>query len=386
MSAIWHKGEHGWALLQPIGFPDEATLHRLVADAPQVLPLAGAPRVIVLGSEVGIGSGSADLLAIEPSGRLVIIEVKLTKNSEARRAVVAQILTYAAFLKGTTRAELEQDMLAGHLAKLGVGSLFDAVDQGTQDGSLDPDAFHAGVEQSLASGSFRLVLVLDAAPPELVRLVGYLESVAPELTIDLVTASHYSAGGQPVLVPQRVEPERVALEAKAKAPALTAGAKDYYAKDGGKDFLETVRSLPEPSQAAPMALYQWAKTLEADGLATLWGFHGKKFVTLLPYPVGHESGLVTLVTNGEIWTWRSVFEKRAPNHIAAVEAAIGGPLKQGGTIATATRQFLDAVRSAYVESRERALGTSTPSSSAIGDESDDEELDVAADRVDAPEA
>jgi RecB family endonuclease NucS len=117
MTAIWQQGEQGWGLLEPVGFEDEAALHALVADAPQVLPLSGTPRVVVLGSEVRIGSGTADLLAIEPSGRRVIIEVKLAKNAEARRAVVAQILTYAAYLRGTSRESFEQDVVAGHLAK-----------------------------------------------------------------------------------------------------------------------------------------------------------------------------------------------------------------------------------------------------------------------------
>ena len=33
MTAIWHEGVNGWVLLRPVGFPDEATLHLLVAEA-----------------------------------------------------------------------------------------------------------------------------------------------------------------------------------------------------------------------------------------------------------------------------------------------------------------------------------------------------------------
>src|SRR5437763_1838734 len=45
------------------------------------------PRLIVVGREVQLGSGRADLIAIEPSGRIAIIEIKLAWNAEARRAV-----------------------------------------------------------------------------------------------------------------------------------------------------------------------------------------------------------------------------------------------------------------------------------------------------------
>src|SRR5947208_11899103 len=96
MTAIWRNDGSGWRALRPTGFPDEAALHRLVEEAPQMLPLAGTPRLVVVGREVQLGGGYADLLAVEPSGRLAVIEVKLARNAEARRAVVAQVLTYAA--------------------------------------------------------------------------------------------------------------------------------------------------------------------------------------------------------------------------------------------------------------------------------------------------
>jgi hypothetical protein len=352
MTAIWHENEQGWSLLEPVSFPDEATLHTLVADAPQVLPLAGSPRLVVLGSEVRLGSGSADLVAIEPSGRLAIIEVKLARNAEARRAVVAQILTYAAYLRGTARDALERDVLGQHLADRRFGSLFEAVDQTIQDGSVDAEAFLLAVDKSLEVGAFRLILVLDEVPPELVRLVGYLESMAPELTIDLITVSRYSVDSRTVLVPQRVDPER--YEAERVAPPPSSTSKGYFAKDGGADFLAWVEGQPESTRRKALHLYEWAKRLEADGLATLWGYHGPNHVTLLPYPHGHDAGLVTVVGDGSLWTWRSVFEKRAPLSIAPVEAALEGPLKQGGTIRAPADAILEAIRIAYIEASERS--------------------------------
>ena len=72
MSAIWVEDEEGWAARSPKGFPDEGTLHDLVEKAPQLLPLAGSPRLTILGREVQLGSGRADLVAVEPSGRLAV--------------------------------------------------------------------------------------------------------------------------------------------------------------------------------------------------------------------------------------------------------------------------------------------------------------------------
>jgi RecB family endonuclease NucS len=85
----------GTGALEPTAYQAEAELHDLVENAPQMLPLAGSPQLTVLGREVRLGSGFADLIAAESTGRLVIIEVKLAGNAESRRAVVAQVLSYA---------------------------------------------------------------------------------------------------------------------------------------------------------------------------------------------------------------------------------------------------------------------------------------------------
>jgi RecB family endonuclease NucS len=81
MTAIWQHRDDEWRLLAPSGFPDEATLHSQVEDAPQLLPLAGSPLLAVVGREVRLGTGYADLIAVEDSGRPVVIEIKLASNS-----------------------------------------------------------------------------------------------------------------------------------------------------------------------------------------------------------------------------------------------------------------------------------------------------------------
>src|SRR4051812_23611025 len=126
MTAIWRNDGSGWHAVAPVGFPNEDALHGLVEEAPGILPLAGEPSLSVVGREVSLGIRAADLIAIEPSGRLVIIEIKLHRNAEARRAVVAQILTYAAYLQGMDSDALEREVLASHLRDRGHASLIDA--------------------------------------------------------------------------------------------------------------------------------------------------------------------------------------------------------------------------------------------------------------------
>ena len=206
MSGIWTKEGDSWTLNSPEGFPDEATLHSLIEQTPEMLPLSGAPPLLILGREVRLGSGYADLVGVETSGRPVIIEVKLAYSSEARRAVVAQILAYAAHLHGTTREQLE-DRVGSSLRQCGHESLVDAV-RSTQEDAFDADGFTAALEDHLQEGRFRLVFVLDSVPPELMTLVAYLEHVTDKLVIDLVAVNSFNVGGRSVVLPQRVTPER----------------------------------------------------------------------------------------------------------------------------------------------------------------------------------
>jgi len=65
MSSMWRKDGGVWVPLTPAGFPDEAALHSLIEEAPHTLPLSGRPDVLVLGREVQLGTGYADLVAID---------------------------------------------------------------------------------------------------------------------------------------------------------------------------------------------------------------------------------------------------------------------------------------------------------------------------------
>lgn len=379
MAALWSHDGETWKALAPTGFPDEATLHTLVEQAPHLLPLAGAPRLLVVGREVALGSGYADLIAVESSGRLAIIEIKLARNAEARRAVVAQVLAYAAFLHGKDVATLEQSILGAHLNQRQYKSLTDALAAHDQEGSFDPDMFASGLAESLTEGRFRLVIVLDTAPAELVRLVGYLEAMTSGLIIDLVTVSAYSVNGSQVLVPQRIEGERSAAapaksftapaapeDAGARAmPAQTKAQQPQgFAIEGAEDFVAGIEQAPDAQRPTLRKLADWAIALERQGLVKLWTYHGLNGrLTLLPYLIVDNSGLVTIYSDkGKagvyLQFWRTVFERRAPQSIPVVEATIGKSIGQGTTSGAISDELLRALTEAY-----QRAGASIPTSS-----------------------
>ncbi|MEX1046183.1 MAG: hypothetical protein WD757_06865 [Actinomycetota bacterium] len=365
MPAIWandSSDENAWQLVSPAGFPNEAQLHDLVEKSPQLLPLAGEPQLVVLGREVRLGSGYADLLAVEPTGRLAVIEVKLAHNSEARRAIVAQALAYAAYLHHMSAVDLE-DLTGSQLKNAGYENIVGAVAANYQVGNLNQMAFEQGLANSLANGRFRIVFVLDDAPPDLVKLVGYLEAMAPELLIDLITVSSYDINGSQVVVPQRVDPESHSSETQMATSGPVSTANQAVTVNGSQEFADIIQSVPQENQALLTTLLEWAVSLEKEGLAKLRtsiGLANRR--TLLPIVKGYDAGLVTIWCEngtGYMTPWRTAIEKLAPGSVQELEEALAPtPLGQGNSIKEISDRLLKSLSEAYREA-------STPADTVI---------------------
>lgn len=349
MGTIWRQQQDEWQRLSPSGFPSEEKLHDLVESAPGLLPLSGNPSLVVLGREVAVGPGYADLVAVEPDGRLAIVEIKLRRNSEARRAVIAQILTYAAYLKGLATPDLEA-ILRPHLAKTDANSILDLVRGSDQSAEIEAVEFADGLAESLATGAFRLVLVLDEAPSELVQLVGYLESISSGIVIDLVTVSAYEAGDEQLLVPQRVDPEYPGDQVPARAAAAERRpVKTRREVDGADAFEEAVDRAPEADRLELRRLLAWARALEAERLAVLRTVFGEEREVLTIWVRGEKAGLVSIWNEAGAFLslWRSVFVRLAWDKIAKVESLTGQPIGQGSSVRDAPDPLLEVLTAAY---------------------------------------
>jgi hypothetical protein len=349
VTAIWRRETTGWRVASPAGFDDEAALHSLIEEAPEILPLAGSPSLAVLGREVYLGGNSADLIAVESTGRIVIVEVKLAKNAEARRAVVAQILSYAAYLQGLALETLERDILGAHLAKADRKSIVAAARQLDQTGQLDAAAFESGLRESLASGGFRLVVVLDSAPAELVRLFGYLESIGQQLTLDLVTVSKYIVGSEEVLVPQRVEPEREPAITDKPVTTKATGR----SSEGSADFRAVAANATGDRRHKLDELISWAEDLANNDLCHLTSYRSARGdASLLPRMADEGVGFVTIWSTGGFTPWRSVFERRAPETLKMLDEVTPKPIGQGFNVEP-TAEVLRLVQRAYREATQR---------------------------------
>ena len=190
------RREGVWERARPLAHSKEDEFQLLVQDVfPQVLA-SQFDRPSVVAREVQTREGGrVDVVSIDQDGIITLCECKLEKNAGSRREVLGQVLEYAgsfadmAFEEFAARVSdrLETDL---------VGAMAEAAAE-----DFDPVAWTEAVDGNLRSGTFRLVVAVDALTEALRQTVLYLNErcafplVAAELR--LVTEQ-----GVEVLVPR----------------------------------------------------------------------------------------------------------------------------------------------------------------------------------------
>src|SRR5690348_13657668 len=97
--AILFRSQGGqWTKVAKLEFANEAELQELIYKSPELI--GGEDHTsVVFTKEAGLpGSGYTDLIGVDTSGNVLIVETKLAKNPEIRRKVIGQVLEYAAYL------------------------------------------------------------------------------------------------------------------------------------------------------------------------------------------------------------------------------------------------------------------------------------------------
>ena len=218
--ALVRRAGGSWSSPSRRGFALEQELEQLIHDYPEVLPGVAAAAVAVDQFNVPSG-GSIDLVVLEPDATVTVVECKLAKNAEVRRAVVGQILSYAASL-----TQLDADdflsRFSGRLGSDAVAALAPHAGAGETE-EWDPDRFRADLATTLSEGAFRLVIAVDRITDELRGIVEYLNTRTDDrvevlaLEVDLIAHD-----GVEVLVPRVHGLESARLKAQRSGGARRA--------------------------------------------------------------------------------------------------------------------------------------------------------------------
>ena len=193
--------------LPPAAFPFEADFQKLLAEHPALL--AGDqidpsdPRRWILVSrekevpseEGGTGTWSVDHLFLDQDGVPTFVEVKLRTNTDLRRKVVGQMLEYAANSIAYWPAdELRRTFEARHKDP-------DAALLALVGSEIDAEAYWLRVKTNLAAGRVRLLFVADYIPPQLRRIVEFLNEQMDPAEVLAVELRQYGGAELRTVVP-----------------------------------------------------------------------------------------------------------------------------------------------------------------------------------------
>jgi hypothetical protein len=209
-------------------YASEAVLQKLLATHPRLLSgdSSESPqrwmlvkREAALAHDNGSSTWSVDHVFLDQDGVPTIVEVKQSSNAEIRRSIVGQMLDYAAnalvywpveHLKATfeTACELSDIDPNARIAELiGPGEKI--------------DEFWARVQTNLEAQRIRLVFVADRIPPELRRVIEFLNGQMRPVEVLGVEVKQYVGQNSKTLVPRLVGQTAEAQQKKAAASAIS---------------------------------------------------------------------------------------------------------------------------------------------------------------------
>jgi len=284
---IRNKKTREWKFAESIGAKAEAELQKLLAESPSLIPVGeireGASQLVFAICEFGLpGSGNTDILAFSTDGDISIIECKLATNPEGKRKVIGQILEYAAHLW-----EMSYDQVNTRIRHLREKDLSELVQEAAI-GGWDEESFREGVKQSLLSGSFILIIVVDEINEDLRRTIRYVnECSEPAFSLHALEMRRFQTDSSEILIPHL-------YGASSKPPPTNRKQwteKEFFKVLGEKNADAKVVSVAED-------LHKWAKKI-ADRIWFGTGIETGSF-TFHYLKDGKTVSVFTVYTNGRL--------------------------------------------------------------------------------------
>ena len=330
-------------------------IQRRLRDRPEILE----EGLYILAEEYGDWVESnrrIDLLALDSAGRLVVVELK---RSDSDSLMDLQAIRYAAMVAEMTFQQAT-DAHRGYLERRGR--------DGTESASRIRQHITADdAEVSIDSTNPRVFLVSGSFSKELTTSVMWLNRIGMDITCIKLqpyrTADGLFVESSQVIPMPEVADYLVKLRNREEEEQQSQGRVASPTVEtfvGGEQFLSAIDSARESQKGRLMSLYEWALSLQSDGLAELSTRSGSYNTVLRVRFPGSDQGLVNVFKNESGWGYLQfnggVFDSRAPGTKARLEEIIGpGTIRPRSTLWEVPEGFLDALSAAYREAAGRLV-------------------------------
>jgi ElaB/YqjD/DUF883 family membrane-anchored ribosome-binding protein len=191
-------------------FAYEEILQKNIAQVPDLISLETVSdepiSFLTIGQEWPAGTGRADIVLVGSDAILTIVETKLSRNPEARREVIAQLLEYAAYLSEWTIYEIqsraEEYFLSEKAPSDCLGKSFDDVLAAfLEDSDESIESFKGEIEENLRRGRLRLIVGVDEVGEQAQKIVTFVNAYSSFDIYLLQIAFYTDEGDRHIFVP-----------------------------------------------------------------------------------------------------------------------------------------------------------------------------------------
>lgn len=201
MSIVYKNNNGLYKTMKSTAYLNEAELQELVSHHPYLIMADNEPDVAFIKREYILkDAGKIDLILIDSCGLPIVVEVKLARNAQSRREVIAQAFDYVSALTLLTVDELNES-LDGKLEEA-INTLSDKFD----DSGKTFEYLWQQCGTNLRAGKVRLVVVIDEASEDLIRIVRFINDHS-DIDVRLVEILKYeniTSIDESILVPNLI--------------------------------------------------------------------------------------------------------------------------------------------------------------------------------------
>jgi hypothetical protein len=203
--------------------------HGVLLAGDQMAPGLESRRFLLIKREAGIPAGinerdrwSIDHVFIDQDAVPTLVEVKRSQNTQIRREVVGQMFDYAAnAVAHWPEGTLATQFVATHTADEGgaietLRAFLNLTNGGIEDAQEHIEAWWRQAEANLRSGRLRLLFVADHIPPELRRIIEFLNQQMATTEVLGIEIRNYEGPGFRALVPRVVGLTEAARDRKER--------------------------------------------------------------------------------------------------------------------------------------------------------------------------
>lgn len=198
MAKILSVDENGVITLDKEAFTLERDLQTFLEKYPSIIPLNeitdDPSELVFIGREVQVSSGSIDLLYLDATGLLTVVETKLVKNPEIRRTVTGQLLEYASLLSQWTVDQIFETAATNN------PNYMELLFQDVADHDDEDELRHA-IEDNLKNGNLRLIVAADELNEPLRATVTFLNSHSTFEFLLLQVSSYKQSEAKKIIIP-----------------------------------------------------------------------------------------------------------------------------------------------------------------------------------------